>query len=86
MLTNYLTNPTGDRATCPKTFLHAATFPAVNGFCLLTWLQEAADDVITHGYCQRTATMPLLTASTAWYASRYGLELDPTTQALTLIG
>ncbi|MEW5299811.1 MAG: hypothetical protein WDW38_010855 [Sanguina aurantia] len=30
--------------------------------------------------------MPLLTASTAWYASRYGLELEPTTQALTLIG
>jgi aspartate/methionine/tyrosine aminotransferase len=30
--------------------------------------------------------MPLLQAAAAWYSARYGVDLDPATEALSLIG
>ncbi|RIH83005.1 LL-diaminopimelate aminotransferase [Meiothermus luteus] len=49
-------------------------------------LKEAVDDPSTYGYCLKSGTLPLLEAAVAWYARRYGLELDPKREALVLIG
>jgi aspartate/methionine/tyrosine aminotransferase len=49
-------------------------------------LKNAVDDPSTYGYCLKSGTLPFLEAATAWYARRYGLELDPHREALALIG
>lgn len=49
-------------------------------------LKSAVDDPRTYGYCLKSGTLPFLEAATAWYARRYGLELDPHHEALALIG
>ncbi len=49
-------------------------------------LKIAVDDPNTYGYCLKSGTLPFLQACTDWYARRYGLELDPSRQALSLIG
>jgi aspartate/methionine/tyrosine aminotransferase len=49
-------------------------------------LRAAADDPSTHGYCLHAGTRPLRQAAVDWYASRYGLDLDPDAEALVLIG
>lgn len=49
-------------------------------------LKTAVDDPRTYGYCLKSGTLPFLEAATAWYARRYGLELDPHHEALALIG
>ncbi|PZA05870.1 MULTISPECIES: aminotransferase class I/II-fold pyridoxal phosphate-dependent enzyme [unclassified Meiothermus] len=49
-------------------------------------LKTAVDDPSTYGYCLKSGTRPFLEAATAWYARRYGLELDPGREALALIG
>ncbi len=52
----------------------------------LAALHEAVDDATTHGYCLHAGTRPLRQAAVDWYASRYGLDLDPEDEALVLIG
>ncbi|GFR42358.1 hypothetical protein Agub_g3053 [Astrephomene gubernaculifera] len=49
-------------------------------------LKESVDDPSTHSYCLKSGTMPLLEAATEWYGQRYGVQLDPATEALSLIG
>lgn len=49
-------------------------------------LKASVDDASTYGYCLKSGTMPFLQACTDWYAERYGLNLDPTREALSLIG
>lgn len=53
---------------------------------VLDALKASVDDPTTYGYCLRSGTMPFLQAATAWYARRYGVELNPQQQALSLIG
>jgi aspartate/methionine/tyrosine aminotransferase len=52
----------------------------------LAALHRAVDDPATHGYCLHAGTRPLRQAAVDWYASRYGLRLDPDAEALVLIG
>lgn len=52
----------------------------------LAALREAVDDPATYPYCLKSGTMPLLTAACDWYQRRYGVQLDPATNALCLIG
>lgn len=49
-------------------------------------LRHSIDDPSTYGYCLKHATLPFLQACTDWYFRRYGLRLDPQTEALQLIG
>lgn len=49
-------------------------------------LKAAVDDPQTYGYCLKSGTLPLLEATTRWYAERFGPELDPHREALALIG
>jgi len=49
-------------------------------------LAEAALDPKTYGYCLKNCTLPFLEAATAWFSRRFGVELDPTREALALIG
>lgn len=49
-------------------------------------LRESIDDPSTYGYCLKSSTLPFLQSATRWYARRYGLELDPRREALSLIG
>lgn len=49
-------------------------------------LKASIDDPKTYGYCLKSGTLPFLQAATHWYAGRYGLVLDPTREALALIG
>lgn len=49
-------------------------------------LRASIDDPKTYGYCLKSGTLPFLQAATRWYAGRYGLELDPAREALSLIG
>lgn len=53
---------------------------------LIAELESAARDPATWGYCLKSCTMRFLEEATRWYAGRFGLELDPSTQALSLIG
>ncbi len=53
---------------------------------VLRVLQEAVFDPTTHRYCLRSDTRPFLEAATAWYARRFGVELDPDREALALVG
>jgi len=52
----------------------------------LAAIRDAAHDPATHGYCLHAGTRPLRDAAVAWYARRYGLQLDPEREALALIG
>ncbi|MCV4860504.1 aminotransferase class I/II-fold pyridoxal phosphate-dependent enzyme, partial [Escherichia coli] len=36
--------------------------------------------------CLKSGTLPFLESAARWYARRYGLELDPKREALSLIG
>jgi len=49
-------------------------------------LKQAVDDPSTYGYCLKSGTLPFLEAATDWYYQRYGVELDPQREALSLIG
>ncbi|MEX2502757.1 MAG: aminotransferase class I/II-fold pyridoxal phosphate-dependent enzyme, partial [Trueperaceae bacterium] len=49
-------------------------------------LRDAAFDRSTHGYALHASTRPLREAACAWYRGRYGLDLDPEREALSLIG
>lgn len=49
-------------------------------------LKAAIDDPSTYGYCLRSCTRPFLEAAVAWFQRRFGLELDPSSEALALIG
>ncbi len=53
---------------------------------VLQVLQESVFDPTTHRYCLRSDTRPFLEAATAWYARRFGVELDPDREALALVG
>jgi len=53
---------------------------------VLDVMRDAVHDVSTHGYCLHAGTAPLRQAAVEWYAGRYGISLDPETEALTLIG
>lgn len=52
----------------------------------LNALREATRDPATYGYCLKSGTFELREAACSWYQERYGLELEPDTQALALIG
>ena len=49
-------------------------------------LRASIDDPKTYGYCHKSGTLPFLQTAPQWYARRYGLELDPSREALALIG
>ena len=50
-------------------------------------LCEAAHDTITHRYDETEAGWPLFLESVArWYRRRFGVEIDPKTEAMLLIG
>ena len=49
-------------------------------------LKAALDDPLTYGYCLKTCALAFLEAAVAWFHGRFGLELDPTSEALSLIG
>ncbi len=49
-------------------------------------LAEAALEPSTYGYCLKSCTRPFLEAATKWFARRFGVDFDPDTEALTLIG
>ncbi len=49
-------------------------------------LAEAALEPSTYGYCLKSCTRPFLEAATDWFARRFGVDFDPDTEALTLIG
>jgi LL-diaminopimelate aminotransferase len=46
----------------------------------------AIEDSSTHGYPPFEGTASFRTAITDWYARRYGVQLDPTAEALPLLG
>lgn len=48
--------------------------------------QRAIADTTTHGYPPFEGTASFRTAITDWYARRYGVQLDPTAEALPLLG
>ncbi|KAJ9534275.1 hypothetical protein QJQ45_007048 [Haematococcus lacustris] len=52
----------------------------------LDTLRAALEDPSTYSYCLKSGTKDLRQACCDWYAQRYGLQLDPDTQALTLVG
>ncbi len=49
-------------------------------------LKQAIDDPSSYGYCLKSGTLPFLEAATDWYFRRYGVQLDPRREALSLIG
>lgn len=49
-------------------------------------LKAALDDPLTYGYCLKSCTLPFLEAAAAWFQRRFGLGLDPGSEALALIG
>lgn len=49
-------------------------------------LYKGAQDAHTHGYANYKGERVLLDAIAAWYGERYGVELDPETEILTLYG
>lgn len=49
-------------------------------------LKQTIDDPSTYGYCLKSGTLPFLEAATVWYFRRYGVQLDPRREALSLIG
>ena len=49
-------------------------------------LQEAADDPTTHRYPSYYGSLEFRTAVAAWYGRRFGVELDPETEVMALIG
>ncbi|WP_293174952.1 aminotransferase class I/II-fold pyridoxal phosphate-dependent enzyme [Oceanithermus sp.] len=53
---------------------------------LIAELESAARDPATWGYCLKSCTLRFLEEATRWYERRFGLALDPGSQALSLIG
>lgn len=53
---------------------------------LIAELESAVRDPATWSYCLKSCTMRFLEEATRWYATRFGRELDPGSQALSLIG
>jgi len=53
---------------------------------LIAELESAARDPATWGYCLKSCTQRFLEETTRWYENRFGLALDPGSQALSLIG
>ena len=53
---------------------------------VLQALRQAVDDPSTYGYCLKSGTLPFLEAATSWYFRRYGVQLDPQREALSLVG
>jgi aspartate/methionine/tyrosine aminotransferase len=49
-------------------------------------IHQALDDSQTHGYVLHRNTADFRQAIATWYTARYGVELDPETEVLTLIG
>src|ERR671936_1813715 len=49
-------------------------------------LQEAAEDPATHQYASYYGLPALRLAIAEWYRVRFGVELDPDTEVLPLIG
>jgi LL-diaminopimelate aminotransferase len=49
-------------------------------------LQEAADDPSTHRYPSYHGSPEFRTAVAAWYGRRFGVEVDPETEVMALIG
>jgi LL-diaminopimelate aminotransferase len=49
-------------------------------------LQEAADDPSTHRYPSYYGSLEFRTAVAAWYGRRFGVELDPESEVMALIG
>jgi LL-diaminopimelate aminotransferase len=49
-------------------------------------LQEAVDDPSTHRYPSYYGSLEFRTAVAAWYGRRFGVELDPETEVMALIG
>lgn len=49
-------------------------------------LGRAIQSPETYGYSLKTGTLPFLQAATHWYQTRFGIQLDPSKQALSLIG
>lgn len=49
-------------------------------------LKQAIDDPATYGYCLKSGTLSFLEAATEWYFRRYGVRLEPSREALCLIG
>ena len=49
-------------------------------------LQAAAEDPTTHHYSFTEGLLPLRQAIAAWYARRFGVQLDPTSEILSLLG
>jgi LL-diaminopimelate aminotransferase len=49
-------------------------------------LKKAAEDPQNHRYPSYEGLLAFRTAATDWYRERFGVELDPTTEAVTLIG
>ena len=53
---------------------------------LIAELESAARDPATWGYCLKSCTSRFLEEAASWYERRFGLALDPESQALSLIG
>jgi len=49
-------------------------------------LQEAVDDPSTHRYPSYYGSLEFRTTVAAWYGRRFGVELDPDTEVMALIG
>jgi len=49
-------------------------------------LQEAADDPSTHRYPSYYGSLEFRTSVAAWYGRRFGVEIDPETEIMALIG
>lgn len=49
-------------------------------------LKRSIDDPATYGYCLKSGTLPFLEAATEWYFRRYGVQLEPRREALSLVG
>mmetsp|Transcript_13601 Transcript_13601/g.36789 ORF Transcript_13601/g.36789 Transcript_13601/m.36789 type:complete len:391 (+) Transcript_13601:273-1445(+) len=49
-------------------------------------LRAASHDPGTYSYCLKNKTMPLLEAACAWFKRRYNVPLDPSSEALSLVG
>jgi aspartate/methionine/tyrosine aminotransferase len=49
-------------------------------------LQASLTDPVSHKYCLKSGTMPLLQAAVDWFDRTCGVKLNPETQALSLVG
>lgn len=58
--------------------------PAADVVCERLWRESKRADV--HGYQSYIGTLELRTAFSEWYSRAYGVEVDPTSEVLPLIG